>query len=230
LPTTKLSPEKSTALRSAHRRTSRGAAKCAELRAIAAELFLAQGYDGVSLDGIVRAAGGSKTNIYAFYGGKEGLFLAAIEARCRHLQERLTARDLAGFGLEEGLRALGRDMVDLLLEPEHLALYRLVIGASARFPGLGEVWYQNGPLASRGVIAAFLAGHAGELAEGARLEDFARIFHDVAVMDQLHRALIGAMRDEAERECAVELALRAVLGKDVARLQHPSRPLRGTSG
>ncbi|QJP13946.1 TetR/AcrR family transcriptional regulator [Starkeya sp. ORNL1] len=221
MPSTKPAPEKTppethektTALRPEHRRTGRGTAKCAELRAVAAELFLAHGYDGVSLDEIVRAAGGSKTNVYAFYGGKEGLFLAAVEARCRRLQERLGARDLAGLGLEQGLRALGRDLVALLLEPEHLALYRLVIGGTARFPGLGAVWYENGPLASRGVIAAFVAGHAGELAQGTRPDDIARAFHDVAVMDLLHRALLGEdVVGEAQRERAVEMAVRLVLG------------------
>jgi AcrR family transcriptional regulator len=212
-PTPEKAPEKTTALRPEHRRTGRGTAKCAELRAVAAGLFLAHGYDGVSLDEIVRAAGGSKTNVYAFYGGKEGLFLAAVEARCRYLQERLVARDLAGLGLEQGLRALGRDLVALLMEPEHLALYRLVIGGTARFPGLGAVWYEHGPLASRATIAAFVALHAGELAQGARPEDVARAFHDVAVMDLLHRALLGEdVPDEAERERAVEMAVRVVLG------------------
>jgi AcrR family transcriptional regulator len=220
LPSTKPTPEKTTGLRPAHRRTSRGSAKCAELRAVAAQLFLAHGYDGVSLDEIVRAAGGSKTNVYAFYGGKEGLFLAAVEARCRHLQERLGARSLAGLGLGPGLRALGRDLIALLMEPEHLALYRLVIGGTARFPGLGAVWYENGPLASRGIIAAFAAGHAGELPRGTRPEDVARVFHDVAVQDLLHRALIGeGAPDEAERERAVAMAVRVVLGAD-----RPSAP------
>lgn len=209
-PTPDKIPEKSTALRPEARRTSRGSAKCAELRAVAASLFLAHGYDGVSLDDIVRAAGGSKTNVYAFYGGKEGLFLAAVEARCRHLQERLCARDLTGLGLEEGLTALGRDLLDLLLEPDHLALYRLVIGGAARFPGLGAVWYEHGPLASRSVIAAFLAGH---LPAGEGPEEMARAFHDVAVMDLLHRALIGSAPDAAERERAVEMAVRIVRGR-----------------
>lgn len=179
---------------------------------MAAELFLANGYDGVSIDDIVRAAGGSKTNVYAFYGGKEGLFLAAIEARCRHLQERLCARDLGGLGLKEGLRALGRDLIELLLEPDHLALYRLVIGGSARFPGLGAIWYENGPLASRGVIAAFLSGQEGRLPPGADPADLARMFHDVAVTDLIYRALIGEVPKEGERERAVETAVDLVFG------------------
>ena len=37
------------------------------------------GYDGVSVDDIVREVGGSKTNVYSFYGGKDGLFLAVMD-------------------------------------------------------------------------------------------------------------------------------------------------------
>lgn len=206
--------EKTTALRPAHRRTGRGTAKCAELRDVAATLFLARGYDGVSLDEIVRAAGGSKTNVYGFFGGKEGLFLAAVETRCLRLQARLAARDLAGLGLEEGLRALGRDLVDLLLEPDHLALYRLVIGGTARFPGLGALWYENGPLASRGVFAALLARHTAALPGGVAPDELALAFHDLAVTDLLRRAVIGGpVPDAGERARAVDAAIRLVLAR-----------------
>ncbi len=180
---------------------------------MAAELFLAHGYDGVSLDEIVRAAGGSKTNVYAFYGGKEGLFLAAVEARCRHLQERLGARDLAGLGLEEGLRALGRDLVALLMEPEHLALYRLVIGGTARFPasarsGTRTARWPRGASSRRSSPA--MPG-SWRRARGWRMSRGCSTM--CAVMDLLHRALIGeGVPDEAERERAVEMAVRAGAG------------------
>ncbi len=60
------------------RRTRRGEARDALLRARAAVLFLERGYDSVTVDDIVREVGGSKGSVYSFYGGKEGLFLAAI--------------------------------------------------------------------------------------------------------------------------------------------------------
>lgn len=47
----------------------------------ATELFIAKGYDAVSLDDIVNHAGGSKASLYKYFGNKEGLFKAICEYR-----------------------------------------------------------------------------------------------------------------------------------------------------
>jgi AcrR family transcriptional regulator len=56
----------------------RSLAKREKLLEIAAKLFLEKGYEGVSVDEITSQVGGSKTNIYSHFGGKEGLFLALV--------------------------------------------------------------------------------------------------------------------------------------------------------
>src|SRR5260370_7135504 len=58
------------------RRTRRGEARDALLRAPAAGLFLERGYDSGTVDHIVREVGGSKGSVYSFFGGKEGPFFA----------------------------------------------------------------------------------------------------------------------------------------------------------
>src|ERR1700712_2418772 len=54
-------------------------AKREHLLDIAAERFLASGFSAVSVDELVASAGQSKTNVYSWFGGKEGLFLATID-------------------------------------------------------------------------------------------------------------------------------------------------------
>src|SRR6476619_5097403 len=49
----------------------------------AAPLFLKKGYDNVSIDEIISVVGGSKATIYAWFGGKEGLFEAVVRQECR---------------------------------------------------------------------------------------------------------------------------------------------------
>src|SRR5688500_1436871 len=49
---------------------------------LAAPLFLKKGYDNVSIDEIIGVAGGSKATIYAWFGGKEGLFEAVVRQKC----------------------------------------------------------------------------------------------------------------------------------------------------
>src|SRR3954471_4221687 len=50
---------------------------------LAAPLFLKKGYDNVSIDEIIGVVGGSKATIYAWFGGKEGLFEAVVRQECR---------------------------------------------------------------------------------------------------------------------------------------------------
>nr|WP_281063230.1 TetR/AcrR family transcriptional regulator [Ancylobacter gelatini] len=160
------------------------------MRATAACLFVTHGYDGVSLDEIVRVAGGSKTNIYAFFGGKEGLFLAAIEHACGQILAPFHEVELDGLGLEAGLARLGEALLDQLLTPRHLALFRLVIGETARFPQLGALWYRSGPGVTQARIAAFIRARRPGIDDD-HAADLARMFHDMAVQDLLHRALFA---------------------------------------
>src|SRR5258708_13090770 len=58
---------------------SRSTQRRRELLTTAADMFLARGYDRVPLDEIVAEVGGSKSNVYKHFKGKEGLFIAALE-------------------------------------------------------------------------------------------------------------------------------------------------------
>nr|WP_281418534.1 TetR/AcrR family transcriptional regulator [Ancylobacter oerskovii] len=181
-------------------------------------MFVARGYDGVSLDEIVQAAGGSKTNIYAFYGGKEGLFVAAIEAALGEVLRPLTEADTRGLALEEGLTRLGQALIDALLSPKALALHRTLIGETGRFPRLGAAWYAAGPATSQAAFAGFLARAlaAGEDAgrapgDPSEIAVLARLFHDMVAGDLQQRALFETEpAGVAERAAAVAAAVRAV--------------------
>jgi len=200
------SSEKTTARRCPDRRTGRGDVTCGRLRAVAAPLFLARGYDGVSLDEIVRAAGGSKTNIYAFFGGKEGLFRAVIEGECREILGPLQSLELDGLTLEAGLTRLGATLLDLVLSPRSVALFRLAVGQTGRFPQLGAVWFESGPATSQRAIADFL----GRSLPDAQAAVLARLFHDMAVQQVLHRALFEPVASRATRKAAVKAATQAI--------------------
>lgn len=172
--------------RPAIRITRRGERRCERLREVAAELFLARGYEGVSLDEIIVQAGGSKANIYNHFGGKEGLFLAVVEDLLDDLTTPLRALDLSKLGFEEGLRAFGLAILKTVLQARHLALYRLIIGESQRIPGLVPRWSAHGPAVPIAILADFLARHQGADRRG-RLppERAAALFHDTLVTNRL---------------------------------------------
>jgi AcrR family transcriptional regulator len=112
---------------------------------VAAELFLERGYDAVSLDDILERAGGSKTTIYSYYGGKEGLFAAMVE-RLAVLKLRLF-RDLdpARLDPKTGLNAIGRRFMTLINDSEGRAFYRMMIAEAERFPALARTFYESSP-------------------------------------------------------------------------------------
>lgn len=131
----------------------------------AADLFIAQGYGAVSTDAIARAANVSKATLYAYFRSKDSLFATIITEACR-----------ANFDWENELRAdtadvrsaligFGRRVLRFLLEEHALAIHRVVMAESARFPELGRAFFEGGPATARTRLGAWLAAQtqAGRL-------------------------------------------------------------------
>ena len=134
--------------------------KAESILAGAKRAFLAAGFGAVSMDTIAREAGVSKATVYAHFAGKEELFGAVIERECEALNSRYFARfspdELNPRDVPASLAILGRRFLELLLSPDGIALYRIIIAEVTRFPQLGEVFWRAGPERQRLQIEAFL--------------------------------------------------------------------------
>lgn len=196
--------------------TRRGEAKRAAILNVATELFLANGYDGVSVDEIVKASGGSKTNVYSYFGGKDGLFVAVVEALCDRFLEKAEKLDLSrASNTAQGLHKIASSFVDSLLQESHLAFLRLIIAEARRFPQIGQVWYARGPLASCQYVAAYLTQ---QQAAGTKLnaspEVAAQLFHSMVIAGVLHRTLAtGECPSPAEYDALVDAAVSLIVTK-----------------
>lgn len=122
----------------------------------AGELFMHQGYGATSVDAVARAAGVSKATLYAYFTSKDALFATIVNEACHDnivvgafLPKEVT-------DLEAALTALGGRMLRFLLQDRALAIHRVVIAESVRFPELGRAFYDNGPALFRTVFAAWL--------------------------------------------------------------------------
>lgn len=164
--------------------TARGLARQQALIAAATTLFLAKGYASVTVDEVVAIAGGSKTNIYRQFGGKEGLFAAVVDTLCAELLSPLVQLQLGDTPRAAGLMILGRTLLGQLLTPRHIAFQRMVTAASDQFPALMARWYEVGPRQSQRIIAGFLGGGPGCAAA-------AVLFHDMLVTEAVSRAMMG---------------------------------------
>ena len=198
--------------RRAIRHTRRGDEKSEQIRSMATEMFLKRGYDGVSVDEIVRAVGGSKTNIYNHFGNKEGLFVAIVKGMSQDLLASFVTIDVSALGVEEGLRSLALALLGIVLQDRHLAFQRIIIAETARFPALGRAWFESGPETSRSIIARFVEEQqqAGRLRPSDPHQS-ATLFHDMITFDLLHRAMLGDKPSDDEIRHRIDTAIDAFL-------------------
>jgi AcrR family transcriptional regulator len=125
--------------------------------------FLSDGYAETTIEAIARTCAVAKRTIYARWTGKPALFKAVLE--------RLMARWLSTSGdwtesdnLEAALNEAAARILAVALTPEAVALHRLLIAESARFPELPLMMHEAGASAGTTRIAALLE-HA--VAQGA---------------------------------------------------------------
>lgn len=124
---------------------------------MAAALFLKKGYDNVSIDEIIGVVGGSKATIYAWFGGKEGLFDAVVKQKCEDVTLAI-AVDAKG-SLDAQLTAIGRSFLAMVLSPPILEFHRLMVSIGRTFPHAGRLFFETGPMSAYNVVASWIAKH-----------------------------------------------------------------------
>lgn len=123
-------------------RTVKGAQRVSDLLAAAGELFLEKGFDGVAVDELIAKVGGSRSNIYNHFGGKEGLFKEAMIRQCAEVGSALDMLSLPPERTPtEILPLLGRQLLMSALAPRTLALHRLLVNEGCRFPEVARAMW-----------------------------------------------------------------------------------------
>jgi TetR/AcrR family transcriptional repressor of mexJK operon len=132
----------------------------------ATDLFAARGYGAVSMDAIAREADVSKATLYAHFESKDRLFAMIVRVAC---EENIAPEyDLPRDGTEEqrgdvaaALQVIGERALRFFLRDRILAIHRLVVAESIRFPELGQAFYENGPAAGRKILGGWMASQPG---------------------------------------------------------------------
>lgn len=108
------------------------------LLAIATDAFVAQGYDATTIEGIAATAGVAKRTIYSRYPNKKELFFAIV----RRLTERQPGSGPAVIDerlpIDDGLRQRARELIQVSMNPNAIALQRMVMNELKTFPELGR--------------------------------------------------------------------------------------------
>ncbi len=112
--------------------------------AAARKTFLERGFDSASMDQIALTAGVSKRTVYNRFRSKEELFGAAITASCKNLLPVNVDDIEARLPPDALVRALGRQFLQGVLQPEVLALRRIASFEAGRNPAIGRTYLEHG--------------------------------------------------------------------------------------
>lgn len=183
---------------------------------VARDCFLADGYAATSMSLIAARLGGSKGTLYNYFRSKEELFGAVMQRQCEALADTLFDVDATSGPMEARLTHFARKFLERLMEPQAVALHRLVMGEGGRFPEIGRAFYDSGPRVVLGRMAEFLRADmdAGRLRRGDPMAA-AQHLKDLAISGVYWPRLWGVLpafgpdAAEAQARLAVETFLRA---------------------
>ena len=169
--------------------------------AVATTSFLEQGYAGTTMSGIAAALGGSKGTLWSYFSSKEDLFAAVIDHVTTAYRLKLT--QILEAPCDDVRLTLHRICISLLervVQPETMAVQRLVVAEAGRFPEMGTIYYDSGPRHIHKLVADFLIGamQSGVLRSAPPLET-ARLLMGLC-MSGCHQKLLWGVMTVATRE------------------------------
>ena len=111
---------------------------------VATDLFLAEGYGSTTIEAVAARAGISKRTLYHRFDDKSALFAAVVHDIIEQIRPPPGVPLVEGATLRDVLRRLAVMILRAALAPKALALHRLVMAESARFPELIRAVHNDG--------------------------------------------------------------------------------------
>ena len=177
----------------------RGEMRRAQILDAALTVFLEHGYDRATIDLVVQRAGASKATIYSFFGGKEGLFEALVGESAERILAGFPDVDGGIIDVRAALKNIAQRYLDVVMAPDALALWRLIVAEGPRFPGLAKDVYRvsNERLVAR-LAQALRTWSARKRIRPLDADQVARQFLAVVRGDLHIFALSGLLPDDLE--------------------------------
>jgi TetR/AcrR family transcriptional repressor of mexJK operon len=122
----------------------------------AREVFLESGYEGASIEEMLRRVGGSKASLYSYFGSKENLFGDVITAQCDDFLANLGIPTEADEDIAGTLTAIGHRFLNVFLDGSKRELFRIVVAEAGRFPQLAKRFFEQGPERAHRQLGAYL--------------------------------------------------------------------------
>jgi AcrR family transcriptional regulator len=179
-------------------------------------VFMADGFEGASVDEIARVAAVSKATLYSYFPDKRHLFMEVANAECaRQSQEALDNIDMSAPP-QDVLTQAGMHFLRFLTSTFGVQIFRICVAESDRFPEIGRRFYSSGPAVMRVEMALYFeqAEARGEL----QIDDYvlaADQFGELCKADLWPRLIFGMIKSatDVERKRVVDGAVKTFLAR-----------------
>ncbi|APG45580.1 TetR/AcrR family transcriptional regulator [Phaeobacter porticola] len=182
----------------------------------ARDVFMANGFEGASVDDIARQAGVSKATLYSYFPDKRLLFMEVARHGCAHQADTAVAITSGCCDPATVLREAGHHVLSVILSEFGVKMFRICVAEADRFPDLGRRFYESGPATIRAQLSEYLTGAVarGEL----RIKDInlaADQFAELCRADMFLRLLFNVDSEitEDERARVVDAAIEIFLSR-----------------
>ncbi|WP_322981464.1 TetR/AcrR family transcriptional regulator [Pseudomonas sp. C11] len=213
-------------------RTAKGAKRIDDLTAVAAELFLERGFEAVAVDDLITRVGGSRSNVYTYFGGKEGLFEAAMLKVSAEMAEPFERLRTDCSEPERVLSSFGVELVKIALSPRTLAVHRLLTTEGARFPRIAQAMLETSYLKAVGFLASWIESQQSEphckFASDVPSLVLAEQFVNMVSSGVKLRAIVGLVHPPLPKKTMGEIVDHAVRTFLYGALTSTSTAARGT--
>lgn len=175
--------------------------KLDQVLAGAREVFMADGYEGASVDEIARVAGVSKATLYSYFPDKRLLFMEVADIECARQSRDALDNINIDAAPKDVLGQAGRHYLRFITSTFGQQMFRLCVAESDRFPELGQRFYNSGPAVVRREMAHYfqVAISRGEL----KIEDpqlAADQFSELCKAELWPRLMFGVIASVSEEQ------------------------------
>lgn len=195
-------------------------------------VFMADGFEGASVDEIARVAAVSKATLYSYFPDKRLLFVEVANAECaRQSQEAHDYIDTEAPP-RAVLHQVGQHFLRFLTSTFGVQIFRICVAESDRFPEIGQQFYASGPAVMRAEMTQYFqeAAARGELL----IDDFglaADQFGELCKADIWPRLIFGVAKtfSDAEIDRVVSGAVETFMARYGESDVSPAAALAGTT-
>ncbi|HYB10347.1 MAG TPA: TetR/AcrR family transcriptional regulator [Alphaproteobacteria bacterium] len=123
---------------------------------VATEMFIGHGYSATSIEAIASAARIGKLTLYRRFSDKAALFGEVVHRMIERWKNTVADLAEADGELNEVLERTAARLLDIVLSPEAISLYRIVTAEAVRFPALAHLLHRQGDTRNGNPVVALL--------------------------------------------------------------------------